>query len=53
VVPVLEPEPLRFWNSFARDWVRRHDLLGDFAILTQQPNAIDADSNYRMEIIDL
>jgi pyruvate kinase len=53
VVPVLEPEPLRFWNGFARDWVRRHNLPGDFAILTQQPNAKDPDSNHRMEIIDL
>jgi pyruvate kinase len=53
VVPVHEPEPLRFWNGFARDWVRRHDLTGDFAILTQQPNAKEPDSNHRMEIIDL
>jgi len=53
VVPVHEAEPLRFWNQFARDWVRRHELPGDFAILTQQPNAKDTDSNHRMEIIDL
>jgi pyruvate kinase len=53
VVPVHKPEPLRFWNQFARDWVRRNDLPGDFAILTQQPNAKEPDSNHRMEIIDL
>jgi len=53
VIPVHEPEPLRFWNGFARDWVRRHNLPGDFAILTQQPNAKEPDSNHRMEIIDL
>src|SRR5262245_4289326 len=53
VVPVLEPEPLRSWNRFARDWIRRHELPGDFAILTQQPNAKEPDSNHRMEIIDL
>jgi pyruvate kinase len=53
VVPVHEPDPLRSWNEFARRWVRRQDLPGDFAILTQQPNAKDPDSNHRMEIINL
>jgi pyruvate kinase len=53
IVPVHEPEPLRFWNGFAKDWVRRHNLPGDFAILTQQPNANEPDSNHRMEIINL
>jgi pyruvate kinase len=53
VVPVHEPEPLRLWDQFARNWVRRHELPGDFAILTRQPNPKDPDSNHRMEIIDL
>jgi Pyruvate kinase, barrel domain len=36
-----------------KEWVRRHNLLGDFAILTQQPTANDSESNHRMEIINL
>jgi hypothetical protein len=33
--------------------VKRHDLPGGFAILTQRPSANDPESNHRMEIINL
>jgi pyruvate kinase len=53
VAPVHEPELPRSLNDFARDWVGRNNLPGEFAVLTQQPAANDPDSNHRMEIIDL
>ena len=53
VMPVHQPEPPASWNSYAKDWVRQHELTGAFAILTQRPSASGSDSNHRMEIIDL
>jgi pyruvate kinase len=53
VVPVHLPEPPASWNGYVRDWVRRHELPGAFAILTQRPSANDPESNHRMEIINL
>jgi pyruvate kinase len=53
VMPVHEPEPPESWNGFIKDWVRRHELPGEFAILTQRENPGDARSNQRMEIINL
>jgi len=53
VLPVHEPEPPASWNAYVKDWVRRHNLPGNFAILTQRPSAKDPESNHRMEIINL
>ena len=53
VIPVHQPEPPASWNSFVKEWVKRHELPGGFAILTQRPPANDLESNHRMEIIDL
>jgi pyruvate kinase len=53
VIPVHQPEPPASWNSFVKEWVKRHELPGGFAILTQRPSANDPESNHRMEIIDL
>lgn len=53
VVPVLLPEAPASWNAYVKDWVRRHELPGAFAILTQRPSANDPESNHRMEIINL
>jgi hypothetical protein len=36
-----------------KEWVKRHELPGGFAILTQGPSADDRESNHRMEIINL
>jgi pyruvate kinase len=49
----FESGPVPSWDGFVRDWVRRHNLPGDFAILTQQPTANDPESHHRMEIINL
>jgi len=53
VLPVHEPEPPVSWNAYVKDWVQRHNLPGNFAILTQRPSARDPESNHRMEIINL
>jgi pyruvate kinase len=53
VVPVQEPNVPDSWNTFVRDWVQQHQLSGAFALFTQRPSTKDADSNHRMEIIDL
>jgi pyruvate kinase len=53
VLPVHEPEPPASWNAYVKDWVQRHNLPGNFAILTQRPSAKDPESNHRMEIINL
>ena len=53
VIPVHQPEPPASWNSFVKEWVKRHELPGGFAILTQGPSANDPESNHRMEIINL
>jgi pyruvate kinase len=45
-----QPEPPASWNDFVRDWLRRHDLPGDFAVLTQ---GADADGIHRVDFIDL
>jgi len=53
VMPVcLSKLPLS-WNAYVKDWVQRHELPGNFAILTQRHSANDAEGNHRMEIIDL
>lgn len=53
VIPVHEAKLPGSWNSYVKEWVKRHELSGAFAILTQRPTPGDPDSNHRMEIINL
>jgi pyruvate kinase len=53
VMPVHEPKAPSSWNGYVKDWLRRHQIPGGFAILTQRPTAHEAESNHRMEIINL
>jgi pyruvate kinase len=53
VVPVLERNAPTSWNGFVKDWVKKHQLPGEFAIFTERPSAKGLDSNHRVEIIDL
>ncbi len=53
VIPVFEQKPRLNWREYVRDWVQRHQLPQEFAILTQQPTPDDPDGNHRMEIINL
>jgi pyruvate kinase len=53
VAPAYEARPVPSWDGLVKEWVRDHNLPGDFAILTQQPTENAPGSNHRMEIIDL
>ena len=53
VAAVHEPEPPEGWNAFAREWIARHGIAGEIALLTEGPSARNPDANNRMEIIDL
>ena len=53
VIAVHQPGPPASWNTYVKEWVRRHELPGGFAILTRRPSANDPESNHSMEIINL
>ncbi len=50
VVPVHLPEVPASWNAFVREWLDRHALPGDFAVLTQRT---EEEGNHRVDFIDL
>jgi len=54
VQPVhMEDDEIEDWNSFARDWLRTHEIEGDLVVLAAGPSAKHPEANNRMEIIDL
>jgi pyruvate kinase len=53
VTPVHESVLPQSWNAYAKDWVRRHALPGEFAILAHRSPADDPAGDHRMEIINL
>ena len=53
VTSAREPGGPATWASYVRDYVREHQLAGEFAILVEDQRATDPHSNHRMEIINL
>jgi pyruvate kinase len=53
VYPECEPTLPEDWNVYVRNWVRTHELEGNFAILTEGPSSRHPEANNRMEIIGL
>ena len=53
IYPVFEPDPPEVWNDFARDWLKSHEVDGDFVVLSTGPSPKYPDANNRIEIIDL
>lgn len=53
VYPVCEEEHPDNWKSYVKDWLQRHNVPGDFVVLTEGPSKKHPDANHRMEIIDL
>jgi pyruvate kinase len=53
VYPVYEPDHPDNWNAYIREWVARHEMKGDIAVLTEGPSSKHPDANHRMEIIEL
>ena len=53
VHPVHEPDHPQNWNAYVEDWLSRHALEDDLAILTEGPSRAHPEANHRMEIIRL
>jgi pyruvate kinase len=53
VMPVFESNPPASWNACVKDWARRYNLGGDFAIFTERPSVGAPETNHRMEIVNL
>lgn len=49
----LPDDEVEDWNSFARNWLKKHELEGDLVILAAGPSPRHPQANNRMEIIDL
>jgi pyruvate kinase len=52
VIPVYEPNPPASWEAYAKEWVKRKELPGDFVILTQRRSENNSPNNYHMGIIN-
>jgi pyruvate kinase len=52
VVSVHEPNPPASWDAYAKEWVTRNELPGDFVILTQRRSENNNPNNYDMGIIN-
>ncbi|HMJ65905.1 MAG TPA: pyruvate kinase [Candidatus Binatia bacterium] len=53
VIPVHESKPPLSRNGHAREWVKHHQLPGQFAILTQRLREKDLEKGHRMDILNL
>ena len=53
VYPVCAPEDPEEWTVYAREWVKDHDLTGDFVILIEGPSPRNPEANHKLEIVDM
>ncbi len=53
VYPVHEAQYPEHYKSYIKEWLHRHEITGDIAILTGGPSSEHPDANHRMEVIDL
>jgi pyruvate kinase len=53
VYPVREAERPKNWEQYAWDWLRRHNVTGDLALLTQGSVTFHAGGTNDIKIIDL
>jgi pyruvate kinase len=53
VVPVCAPASHHDWGTWARAWVRAHELAGEFAILIHRVPPEDPSGDERIEILTL
>ena len=51
VHPAYEPEPPTSWRSYVKAWLERHEVSGEFALVTHGPSGEEA--GHRMEVIEL
>jgi pyruvate kinase len=52
VHPVYEPKPPASWRNFAKEWVQRHQIPGEFALVTHGPSDGE-DATHRVDVIEL
>jgi pyruvate kinase len=53
VHPVYEPKPPTSWRGYVKQWLQRHELPGEFALVTHAPSADGEEAGHRMEVIEL
>lgn len=41
------------WDAYGREWVRAHDMPGEFVILIEGPSPINPGANHKLEVIHL
>jgi pyruvate kinase len=51
VHPAYEPEAPASWRSYVKAWLQRHEVPGEFALVTHGPSG--EESGHRMEVIEL
>ena len=51
VHPAYEPEPPASWRGYVKAWLQRHEVPGEFALVTHGPAGEEA--GHRMEVIEL
>jgi len=51
--PVHVTEYPENYKLYIKEWLLRHEIIGDIAILTGGPSKEHPDANHRMEVIDL
>jgi pyruvate kinase len=53
VHPEHEPKPPASWRSYVKQWLQRHEIPGEFALVTHGPSAQEEEATHRMEVIEL
>jgi pyruvate kinase len=53
VHPSHELEPPASWRSYVKAWLQRHEVPGEFALVTHGPSAQEEGATHRMDVIEL
>ena len=53
VYPVYEPNPPASWRSYVREWLKHHEISGEFALVTHGPSPQEEKASHRMDVIEL
>jgi pyruvate kinase len=53
VHPVYQPKPPASWRGYVSEWLQRHEVPGEFALVTHGPSARDKEASHTMEVIEL
>jgi pyruvate kinase len=52
VHPVYQPKPPASWPRYVKEWLQRHEVPGEFALVTHGPAARE-EATHGMEVIEL